>query len=176
MTLEQIYRQQFRFVWVSLARLGVPERDLPDAVQDVFVIVHRKLADFRHEARVETWLYGIALRVASGRRRSAAARRETLDMGDDDRRADSASSPAQITEQRERAAIAQAIVTSMPIEQRAVFVLFEVEGLSSAAVAERLELPIGTVYSRLRLARERFRREVDRLNAQDRFALTGDST
>ena len=71
MTFKEVYDENFRFVWRSLRRLGVREGDVPDAVQDIFLIVHRKLGEFEGRSKVTTWLFGICLRVARDRRRAA---------------------------------------------------------------------------------------------------------
>jgi RNA polymerase sigma-70 factor (ECF subfamily) len=77
----------------------------------------------------------------------------------------------QASDAKRRAQLADAILAKLPEEQRLVFVLFEVEELSGEQIAELLELPVGTVRSRLRLARDAFRREVKRLTlAQAREA------
>ncbi|MEZ4374961.1 MAG: sigma-70 family RNA polymerase sigma factor [Polyangiaceae bacterium] len=164
MNFERIYQQHFRQVWRFLARLGVPERDLPDAVQDVFVVVHRKLEEFEARSRVDTWLYGICMRVASDRRRRASQRFESLDHPD---QTDSDALDEAGDERLGLKALAQRILASLPLEQRAVFVCFELEGLSSQEVAERLSIPLGTVHSRLRLARAGFRKELARLRARE---------
>jgi RNA polymerase sigma-70 factor (ECF subfamily) len=79
MTFQEVYQEHFRFVWRSLRRLGVRESDVADAVQDVFVVVHRKIADFEGRSKVTTWLFGICLRVARDRRRLAHVRHDVSD-------------------------------------------------------------------------------------------------
>ena len=69
MTFKEVYDEHFRFVWRSLRRLGVRESDVPDAVQDVFLVVHRRLAEFEGRSKVTTWLFGICFRVARDRRK-----------------------------------------------------------------------------------------------------------
>ncbi|MBC8068738.1 MAG: sigma-70 family RNA polymerase sigma factor, partial [Deltaproteobacteria bacterium] len=81
--LEQVYRQHYAFVWRSCRRLGVPDAELDDVVQEIFVIVHRRLAGFEGRSAITTWLFAIAYRVVRDQRRSAAARqrREALATG-----------------------------------------------------------------------------------------------
>jgi RNA polymerase sigma-70 factor, ECF subfamily len=163
-TLEELYQAHFRFVWRVLRRLGVPAQDVQDAVQDVFLVVHRKLPEFRGEAKPSTWLFGICLRVASDRRRVAHLRREVptdaelgvLEAGSE-------------VEQRDAVRVLERILDEMPYEQRVVFALFELEEMRCERIAELLSIPVGTVYSRLRLAREIFRRSVARRQARDGF-------
>jgi Sigma-70 region 2 len=77
-SFEAAYRRHFAFGWRALRRLGVPERDLGDATQDVFVVVYRKFQEFDSAGSMAAWVYAICLRVASDRRRSAAQRNELL--------------------------------------------------------------------------------------------------
>jgi RNA polymerase sigma-70 factor (ECF subfamily) len=161
-----IYDEHFEFVWCSLRRLGVREADTMDLVQKVFLAVHVGWGDFEGRSKIRTWLFGICRRVASDYRRSSPIRREivtdaaAMDLRRDDQHVLGA-------ESRQRASVAEAILNRMPEPQRVVFVLFELEEMSGEDIAELLNLSIGTVRSRLRLARERFRREVKRLAAAD---------
>lgn len=166
MSLESVYREHFRFVWRSLARLGVPQADLADAVQDVFLVVHKKLATFEGRSRISTWLYAICLRVASDRRR-AAHRREEAPSSSVFEVAASDDSPSQSVEERERREQLDAILDTLPLEQRAVFTLFELDEMRCEDIAQLLEIPLGTVYSRLRLGREAFRRAAARFAARE---------
>lgn len=80
MDLQTLYETQFDFVWRSLRRLGVPESDVSDAIQEIFMIAHRKLPEFEGRAKFSTWLFQIALGVARARRRRAHLRREVMDL------------------------------------------------------------------------------------------------
>ena len=161
-----LYDEHFEFVWCSLRRLGVREADTMDLVQKVFLAVHVGWDNFEGRSKIRTWLFGICRRIASDYRRSSPIRREivmdaaVMDLRRDDQDIFGA-------ESRQRASVAEAILNRMPEPQRVVFVLFELEELSGEDIAELLNLSIGTVRSRLRLARERFRREVKRLAAAD---------
>ena len=73
-----LFEQHFDFVWRALRRLGVPESDVDDVLQEVFVIVHRKLPEFEARSRVTTWLYGICFRTASDHLRKVRRHREEL--------------------------------------------------------------------------------------------------
>lgn len=173
---EELYRAHHDFVWRTLRRMGVGERDAMDAGQKVFLIAHRRLAMFDGRSTVKTWLCGIALRVASDYRRSAVVRREVL-VADTPTDASREADQLQRLEGRERLAILDEILSEMPIEQRAVFVLFELEELSGEEIAALLAVPEGTVRSRLRLARRAFSKSVaSRQHHQSvRLAAGGDS-
>ncbi len=168
----QLYREHFPFVWKSLRRLGVREADTADAAQEVFLVVYRKLDGFEGRSQLTTWLFGICLRVARDRQRLAHNRREV--GADDDliERAAGSTDTGDEVEQRQAAALLERILDSLDFDQRTVFVLFEVEGMKGDEIAALLEIPAGTVSSRLRLAREAFQRAVSRLQARERFALS----
>ncbi|APR83737.1 RNA polymerase sigma factor RpoE [Minicystis rosea] len=172
LSFKEVYDEHFRFVWRSLRRLGVPESDVADAVQDVFLVVHRRLGEFEGRSKVTTWLYGISYRVAHDRRRLAHVRRRADDdEGHLDERADENADVAAAAERRQGLAMLEAILDDLPMDQRAVFTLFELDGVGGEAIAEMLEIPLGTVYSRLRLAREQFKKALARLQARDRFRM-----
>lgn len=170
---ESVYKEHFHFVWRSLRRLGVPESDVSDAAQDVFLVVHRRLDEFEGRSKMTTWLYGICLRVARDRKRLAHNRRRSDDDAAIDEAHDDRVDVAADAERRQAARLLEELLDALPLEQRAVFTLFELDGLGGDAIAEMLEIPIGTVHSRLRLARETFERNLKRLQARDRFRVTG---
>jgi RNA polymerase sigma-70 factor (ECF subfamily) len=171
MNFRQLYDEHFRFVWRSLRRLGVHESDLPDAVQDTFLVVHRRLPEFEGRSKVTTWLFGICLRVASdGRKRAHGRRRSGQPLVDTlDERVDVAAE----AERRQALGRLELLLDELPLEQRAVFTLFELEGMTGDDIAETLEIPLGTVYSRLRLARAAFRQAATRLRAQEPSHVNG---
>ena len=169
-SFREVYDEHFRFVWRSLRRLGVRESDIADTVQEVFVVVHRKLAEFKGQSKMTTWLFAISMRIARDHRRSAVVRREVATEGSVlSEHTDPGANTAGETERREKHALLERILDEMPEEQRVVFVLFELEEMSGIEIAELVGCPIGTVHSRLRLARESFHRAVGRVDAHDRF-------
>jgi RNA polymerase sigma-70 factor, ECF subfamily len=160
MEFRAFYDAHSAFVWRSLRRLGVSEPNLKDAMQDVFVVVHRRLADFEARAKVTTWLFRICLRTAKDYRRRAHVRREVFDETALALWADSNADGAACLERTEALALFEAALAKVDLEQRTVFILFELENMTGEEIAETLELPLGTVYSRLRLARAAFKRAV----------------
>jgi RNA polymerase sigma-70 factor (ECF subfamily) len=155
--LSAIYGERAEFVWLTLQRLGVREADLEDLAHDVFLIAHRKLATFDGSSRVTTWLFGICLRVAANYRRRAHVRLESP-MG----RAESyegfadGKGPEELLGMREARRRLAAVLDRMDLAKRAVFVMFEIEGLACAEISSQMGVPIGTVYSRLHAARRAF--------------------
>ena len=166
MTLKEVYDEHFHFVWRSLRRLGVRDADVFDVAQDVFLVVHRKLAEFKGRSKMTTWLFAICMNVARDWHR-AGARREVPD-GDvaAGSKRDSSSDLAADVERRRRLALLEDILDQLVLEQRTVFVLFELEGMGGIEIAELLDVPVGTVHSRLRLAREAFRKVTTRMEAR----------
>lgn len=169
MTFAETYDTHFHFVWKTLRHLGVPEDDLADVAQEVFLIVHRRLPHFEYRSRMTTWLFSICIHAARDRRRKAHVRREVahadLDHTDLDVTDPSRDQLAGL-ERKDDLALFDAGLEGMNLDQRAVFLLFEIQGERSEDIANALEIPLGTVYSRLRLARETFRRGVLRARAR----------
>lgn len=163
-----LYDAHFEFVWRSLRRLGVREPDVLDIAQKVFLVAHLKLTEFEGRSRVTTWLFAICQRVASDYRRSAPVRREiATDASELERASETHGVVLDQLEAKQRARLAEAILDKLPETQRVVLVLFELEDLSGDEIAELLDVSVGTVRSRLRLAREAFAREAKRLAAAD---------
>jgi RNA polymerase sigma-70 factor (ECF subfamily) len=172
----QIYDREFNYVWHSLRRFGVWDRDLEDAAHDCFVVIHRKLHEFDQERPLKPWLVGIAFRVASDFRRRAQHRRELV--SDEVEAVDPTQSAEHLVAAQQRRDLVREALESLDEDTRAVFVLHEIEGHTMPEVAEVLETPLNTCYSRLRLARERFTAAVKRLQAQrdSRVARAGGGT
>jgi RNA polymerase sigma-70 factor (ECF subfamily) len=166
MNFQQVYEEHVVFVWRSLRRLGVAESSLKDAVQDVFMVVHRRLPDFVERAKTSTWLFRICLGIARDHRRRAHVRREVLDDALVDDSPDSGLDAMRAAERREDLELFDAALGVLDLDQRAVFVLFELDDMTGDEIAEVLQIPLGTVYSRLRLARQGFKRAVLRRTAQ----------
>jgi RNA polymerase sigma-70 factor (ECF subfamily) len=140
--------------------------DLPDVAQDVFVVVHARLAEFDGRAKVTSWLFRICMNAASNYRRLAHVRREAFDPSAIAAVVAEAPSATSRLEQREDLALFETALDTMDLDQRAAFVLFELVGMSGPDLAETLEIPLGTAYSRVRLARDAFRLAVMRERAR----------
>ncbi len=158
---EEVYQTHVRFVWRTVRAFGVAEAQLEDAVQDVFVVVHRRLPEFAGRARVETWLFAIARRVAGAYRRTASRKTDRQDAIDEGTLASADDTFAALSRAQAAAAVA-AILDTLDEDKRLVFTLVELEQLSVPDVAALLELNLNTAYSRLRLARRAFEAAVAR--------------
>jgi RNA polymerase sigma-70 factor (ECF subfamily) len=158
----QIFRQEFRYVWGALRRLGVMERDLEDLTHEVFVRVHAQLPLFDPTRPLRPWLFGIALGISANYRRLARHRLEVAE--DVSLFSDGSGSADEVFEQRQRRRIVHAALDKLALEQRAVLVLHEMDGFGMAEVSLALGINVNTAYSRLRLARSAFKQEVLRLS------------
>lgn len=152
--LAAAFRDHHDFVWRSLAHLGVRSDAIDDAVQDVFVIVHRRGHAYDGRVPLRHWLYGITRNVAlKHRERSARAQaRARHDL------AGHAPPTVDPLGQRDEIATVERFLAELDPDQRSVFVLAELEGHTAPEIAEMLGVKLNTVYSRLRLARVRFER------------------
>jgi RNA polymerase sigma-70 factor (ECF subfamily) len=168
LTFPEVYRTHFRFVFRTLVRLGVREADLMDVSQNVFMIVHRQLAGFEGRSELTTWLFSICRLVVKDYLRSAPIRLEVLvDVRDLSARVGSTDSPLRRLDSEALGRMLDLILDKLPEKLRIVFVLFELDEMSGDDIARLMEVPVGTVRSRLRLAREAFRREVELLGGVD---------
>ena len=165
LSVTQVHERHGDFVWRTLYRMGVRPPHVEDVYQEVFLVVHRRLRSFNGQCAITTWLYEICFRVAAGYRRKAHFRREELIP--DWSELETVSSPGPSPEGQlltaRRAKQLEQLLDTFPLEYRAVFVMFEIEGLTSEQIAESLGAPLGTVYSRLYRARKRFARALARL-------------
>jgi RNA polymerase sigma-70 factor (ECF subfamily) len=159
--------EHFDFVWRSLRRLGVPQGEVDDCAQQVFWVAARKVGEIS-EGSERAYLFSTAMRVASDARRSRSRRRE---VGEDDatEALDPGPTPEEAADQRRARALLDEVLDAMPMDLRAPFVLFELEELPTAEIGAMLDLPAGTVASRLRRAREEFQKIVARVQARASF-------
>lgn len=163
-----LVRLNYAFVWRLLRRLGLREGDADDAAQQVFLTASGRLADVE-PARERSFLYGVALNVGSRARRSHGRRREEPLEAAGEREAGEPNAE-QLLQRRQARELLDALLEEMPEDLRVVFVLFELEELSTPQIAELCEIPVGTAASRLRRAREDFEERVARVEARRRFA------
>ena len=169
----EVYRDHFMFVWRTAKRLGIREAHQDDVVQEVFVVVHRKLDAFEGRSSLRTWLYGITIRVVRDYRKSRARRDEPTGLDFDSlASAGEAGCPARDLERSQATRVLHAILDAMDDEKREIFVLSELEQLSIPEVAEVLSVNVNTAYARLRAAKQFFEHAVTRLRAADQWRNT----
>jgi RNA polymerase sigma-70 factor (ECF subfamily) len=151
-------------VWSGLRRLGVPEANIEDAVQDVFLVVHRRLAEFEGRSSAKTWLYGIAVRVAKDYRRSQVRHLQRVDGLAEllSVTAGPGMTPGTEAERREANRALHVILGELDEDQREVLVLVELEELSVKDAAAVLNLHIRACQRRLKAAHAAFDKKLAR--------------
>jgi RNA polymerase sigma-70 factor (ECF subfamily) len=169
LALADIYREHFDFVWRSLRRMGVAPGSMDDAAQDVFLVVHRKIASFQGRSSVKTWLFGIVARVAHDHRRSERRKGDPVRYESPtalDSLPDRATpGPVQRAEQNASIRLLEELLSQLTTEKREVFLLAELEEMTAPEIGEALSVPLTTVYSRLRAARIEFEEALSRHRA-----------
>lgn len=168
----EVFREHGAFVFRLLRRLGVPDADLDDLTQEVFIIVHRSLDRYEERNQMRSWLYRICVREASRLRRS---RKPAATVDVDTLVEPGGSSPEDAVRANEARADFDRLLEVLDEERRTVFVLYEVEELSMEEVAKVVGCPLATAYSRLRSARQLVVAAAKRLEAQRTHMSSGRS-
>lgn len=165
--LRELATEHYEFVWRSLRRLGVKPPETDDAAQRVFLILAQKLTSLQ-VGKEQSFIFGIVMRVAANARRSLATvrAREVAESDASESMAHGLTAEAAVSLAQERAALDE-ILAAMPEERRTIFILFELEELTLTEIAEMLDLPFGTVATRLRRARQEFQSAVLRRQARN---------
>ncbi len=169
-SFDDVYLRYVDFVWRSVRRFGVDEGAADDVVQQVFMVVHRRLPDFSYASTIRTWVFGILLRVVREHRRSlrrksphgvfAPTDPETL--ADDRERG-----PDESTARAEGVRLLQRWLDQLDDDKREVFVLAELEEMTAKEIADTLGANKSTIYSRLRTARLDLEKTAQRCRQQD---------
>jgi RNA polymerase sigma-70 factor (ECF subfamily) len=165
--IQDLYREHFAFVWRTLRRIGVAPPSLDDAVQDVFLVVHRRLSDFEPGASPKPWLFGIALRVAQQHRRSQWRQHQSLAFAEQVRGAEQLD-PYQAATLAESTGTVQRLLAALDQDKRNVFILADLEQMSGQEIAHALNVNLNTVYARLRAARKQLISTLQRERARER--------
>ena len=160
-----LFDAEFRYVWTSLGRLGIADRDREDLASEVFFRIHRRMADLDPSRPVRPWLFAFAARVASEHRKRAQTRNEGLGAAGD--AGSSAVEPRSAHGNADRELVGLAM-ESLDIDKRAVFVMHFVDGFTAPEIARALDIPLGTTYTRLRAARDLFTCAVRRIRKAER--------
>jgi len=172
-TFDELYELYVDFIWRSVRRLGVGEAAADDVVQQVFLVVHRRLPEFSHAASVRTWIFGILLRVVREHRRLQRRKspHHLWPSTDPETLADDRASPDESTARAEAARLVQRWLDELDDEKRELFVLAELEQMTAREIAEAIGSNASTVYSRLRAARMEFEKAAERCRVRDGWRL-----
>jgi RNA polymerase sigma-70 factor (ECF subfamily) len=167
-TAEQVCERYFAFVWRNVRRLGVAEGAVDDVVQDVLLVVHRRFSEFEWRSSLETWLFGILLRIVSRHRRSVK-RREAEPLDERLGQVLAAEDMVRELEHRDAARLLHRLLDNLSDEKRAMVVAVEIEQMTIPEAAEALGIPLTTAQTRLRTGRRELAQAVTRLQAHNRW-------
>jgi len=172
-SFEALYEEHFDFVWRNARRLGVGEASVDDAVQETFLVLHRRLGEFEGRSSVKTWLFRILVRVASDHRRTVRRKSPHLhgEAVDADTVADEGNDPHEEAARQEGVRRLHHLLDELDDDRRAVFVMAELEQMTVPEIAEALGANVNTVYARLRTARQEFDAAAQRERARDGWRL-----
>jgi len=157
MTFRELFDAEFNYVCRVLRRLGVREADMEDMAQELFVSVHRRFDELDPNRGPRPWLFSFALRASANYRR-LARHRERDELSPE--APSSSPNPEQLAVRDQARQQVLAALDALPFERRTVFVMHDIEGFSAPEIAKQVEVPLNTVYSRLRLARADFRKAI----------------
>jgi RNA polymerase sigma-70 factor (ECF subfamily) len=163
---DEVYERYFEFVWRSLRMLGVTRDSLDDAVQDVFGTIARQLPRFEGRSSLRTWVFGIAQNTAANHRRSVRRKSAPLEPLDDGMVSEEAG-PHAHAEAKQLADVIFRFCEELDEGRRAVFVLGLLEEVPAVEIAELLEIPVNTVYSRSRTLKRALRQQLEQREASD---------
>jgi RNA polymerase sigma-70 factor, ECF subfamily len=159
-TFEAVYQAHVDDVWRATRRLGVDDASREDVVQEVFLVVHHKLASFERRASLRTWLYAITLHVVRNHRRSR--RRKPLDVGEgaaialENAPISDRQRPDVLAERHQASVTLHDLLEQLPETLRETLVMSELEGMTGPEIAEVAGIKLATAYGRIRTARGRF--------------------
>ena len=157
---QSVFDTEFSYVCRVLRRLGVLVPDLEDVAQEVFVSVHGKFASYDRALPIKPWLFAFAYRAASNYQRLARHRREVSEdeLGD----SIAEGTPEQALVDRQLQARVLNALQGVPLERRSVLIMHDIDGIGAPDIASALSIPVNTVYSRVRVARDEFRAALKR--------------
>jgi RNA polymerase sigma-70 factor, ECF subfamily len=158
------FRVEFEYVQRTLRRLGTDRSEVDDLAQEVFLVLHRRWSEYDQSRPLRPYLFGVAVRIAlaNQRKRSREVALGNIELGDD------RPGPEEVLSSKETRALLQAALKRIPLPRRTVLVMHELDRVPVTEVAATLSIPLFTVYSRLRKAREELKFETQRiLNASE---------
>jgi len=155
---ESIYEEYFEFVWVTTKRLGVSPGAIDDVVQEIFMVIHSKIQTLRQPQSLRSWIYGIARRTVSDHHRSRRTRdashvalSKQADLG-----TIAPPTPQDLALQNDQVKLLWSLLEEIGWPKREVFMLAELDEMTAPEIAQALDIPLNTAYSRLRAARQAF--------------------
>ena len=175
LAFEDVYDAHVTFVWRSARRLGVSESAVDDVVQEIFLVVYRRLGEFEGRSSLKTWLFAIVLRVVRDHRRSVRRKsphHAQQGATDPDTLTDRSNlGPHDAVARAEGLRVLHDLLDELDDDKREIFVLAELEQLAAPDIAEAIGMNVNTVYTRLRAARHDFNTALSRHRLRDEWRL-----
>ena len=162
-----VYRQYFDFVWCSVRRLGVSSASMDDVVQEVFIVIHSRLHTVQHPEALRSWIYGVARRTVSGYHRARRVKEASgAALAVEPSAQPRPRTPLDFGEQNDQVMLLFNLLEELDEPKREVFSMVELDELTVPEIAEILEIPLNTAYSRVRAARQAFEEALARHSAR----------
>jgi RNA polymerase sigma-70 factor (ECF subfamily) len=161
-SFETIYRKYFDFVWSSVRRFGVDTAAVDDVVQEVFIVIHSRIDTLERPEALRSWIYSIVRRTVSTYRRSQRAKEASGAAFAAEPEAQRSLTPFDLTDQNDQVRLLGHILQELDEPKREVFMMVELDELTVPEVAQVLDIPLNTAYSRLRAARHAFEEALER--------------
>jgi RNA polymerase sigma-70 factor (ECF subfamily) len=165
-SFQELYAQYFEFVWTSARRLGVRAHAIDDVVQEIFIVIHSKLHTLQKPEALRSWIYGIVRRTASNHHRSRRARVGVGSTAVEGELESPQPTPFEVTQKNSDMELLAKLLAELDEPKREVFALVELDEMTVPEVAEALDIPLNTAYSRLRAARLAFEAALARHEAR----------
>jgi RNA polymerase sigma-70 factor, ECF subfamily len=160
---DRIYADHCAYVCRSLRRLGVAERDLEDVAQEAFLAIHKHLGSYDPSRPIKPWLFGFAYHTAANYRRGVRRKPQNVEAAPSERHE---TTPEDELVASERRQLLRRALAEVDVEHRAVLILVDLDDVEPKAVAEALDLPIATVYSRVRNGRIKLKEAIELIRAE----------
>lgn len=161
-----IFDAQIGYVVQSLRRLGVREADLEDVAQEVFVAVYKHFPQYDATRPCRPWLFSFACRVAANHRKLARHRREIHHAHFEHVESD-VPTPEERTGRRQDCDLVHKALLEIDFDRRVALIMHDLDGFAVPHIAQALNVPVNTVYSRVRLARQSLRDVIQTLRLQE---------
>ena len=156
-SFEAIYKEYFDFVWSCVRRLGVNGSAADDVVQEVFIVIHARIGTLQRPEALRSWIYGVVRRTVSTYHRARRTKEAAgLALAAEPDPPHPLATPADLAEQNEQVKLLWNLLAELDEPKREVFVMAELDELTVPEIAEVLQIPLNTAYSRLRAARQAF--------------------
>ena len=164
----EVYLRYFNFVWSCTRRMGVQELELDDIVQEIFIVIHAKLTTLEQPDSLRSWIYGIIRRTVSTYHRSKRTKVASVAAfgSETDMHYSQQPSPLDFAEQSDDVKLLWSLLAKLDASKREVFILTELDEMTAPEIASAIEIPLNTVYSRLRSARQELEIALTRHQAQ----------